>query len=134
MSSFDQLGGGRAAYAGLEWGEAYAQLMAADREAPLEIEDLERLAVAAHLVGRDDESAQIWARAHHECLRLGEAARAARCAFWLAFGLLNRGEQARGGGWLARAKRLLDEGDLDCPEQGYLLIPTALRHLATGDA
>jgi DNA-binding NarL/FixJ family response regulator len=134
MSSLDQLGGGRAAYAGQEWGEAYAQLMAADREAPLEIEDLERLAVAAHLVGRDDESAQIWARAHHECLRLGEAARAARCAFWLAFGLLNRGEQARGGGWLARAKRLLDEGDLDCPEQGYLLIPAALRHLATGDA
>jgi hypothetical protein len=26
--------------------------------------------------------------------------RAARCGFWLAFGLLSRGELARGGGWV----------------------------------
>jgi hypothetical protein len=58
MSRSDQLHRGRGAYAGQQWGEAFAQLMASDHEAPLEIGDLERLAVAAHLVGRDDESAR----------------------------------------------------------------------------
>ena len=33
-----------------------------------------------------------------ECVRIGDVARAARCAFWLAFVLLNKGELARGGG------------------------------------
>jgi tetratricopeptide (TPR) repeat protein len=41
---------------------------------------------------------------------------------------------ARGGGWLARARRLLDDGHLDCVEQGYLLLPAALQSMAGGDA
>jgi DNA-binding CsgD family transcriptional regulator/tetratricopeptide (TPR) repeat protein len=41
---------------------------------------------------------------------------------------------ARGGGWLARARRLVDDGDLDCVEQGYLLVPAALQSMAGGDA
>ena len=57
-----------------------------------------------------------------------------RCAFWLGFGFLERGDQARGGGWLARARRLLDDGQLDCVEQGYLLFPGALQALLEGDA
>ncbi len=101
---------GRESFARQAWADAYAQLAAADREAPLEPEDLERLAMAAYLVGRDADSADAWARAHHEFLSRGEAERAARCAFWLAFGLLDRGELARGSGWLARARRLLDDG------------------------
>ena len=124
---------GRAAFARRAWGDAYAELAAADREAPLGLEDLERLAVAAYLVGRDDDSATAWGRAHQACLHAGDVTRAARCAFWLAFGLLNRGEVARGGGWLARAQRLLDEGDRDCVEQGYLLVPTAIQRFAAGD-
>src|SRR4029077_4098247 len=107
---------------------------AADREAPLRPEDLERLPMAAYLVGRDAERDETLARAHHEWLRLGGTERAARCAFWLAFGLLNRGELARGGGWLARAQRLLDDGHWDCGEQGYLLIPLAIQCLGQGDA
>jgi hypothetical protein len=51
----------------------------------------------------------------------------------LAFGLLNNGELARGGGWLARAWRLL-EGHPNCVEQGYLLLPTALQSMGEGDA
>jgi ATP/maltotriose-dependent transcriptional regulator MalT len=47
---------------------------------------------------------------------------------------LNRGEVARGGGWLARARRLLDDAQLDCVEQGYLLIPLAIQRLTEGDA
>jgi tetratricopeptide (TPR) repeat protein len=97
-------------------------------------EDLELLAKAAYLMGRDAERDEVLARAHQGWQRLGGAERAARCAFWLAFGLLNRGELARAGGWLARARRLLDDGQLDCVEQGYLLLPLALQRFAEGDA
>ena len=103
MTAADTLEQGRVSFDLQAWGRAYTQLSAADREVPLEPQDLERLAVAAHLVGRDKESADAWTRAHHGWLRLGDAARAARCAYWLALSLLNRGEFARGGGWLARA-------------------------------
>jgi DNA-binding NarL/FixJ family response regulator len=76
-------------------------------------------------VGRDDDSVEQWERAHHELLRRGDAQRAVRCAFWLAFVLLNRGDFARTGGWLARAGRVLDDGGHDCVERGYLLVPPA---------
>ena len=55
-----------------------------NHDAALGLEDLELLATAAYLVGKDNDSADVWARAHHECLRRGDGVRAARCAFWLA--------------------------------------------------
>ena len=113
-------------------GGSYAQLSTAARETRLELDDLERLAVVSYLTGRDDESDGFWERAHHECVRLADPARAARCAFWLGHGLLLRGEAARGGGWFARAHRLL-AGDQDCVEWGYLLLPVTLQSLAEGD-
>jgi DNA-binding CsgD family transcriptional regulator len=115
------------------WAHAYAQLSALDEDAPLRPADLERLAMAAYLIGRDDDSADAWARAFHQRLRADDTPRAARCAFWLGLKLLHRGEFARSGGWIARGRRLLDEGQLDCVEQGYLLLPVALRSLAEGD-
>jgi tetratricopeptide (TPR) repeat protein len=133
MTTADTLDRGRASLERQAWADAFDKLSAADRETPLAPEDLELLAKAAYLVGRDADRDEVLARAHREWLRLGGAERAARCAFWLAFGLLNRGELARGGGWLARARRLLDDGQLDCVEQGYLLIPLALQRFAEGD-
>ena len=79
---------GREAFRRRAWSDAYGQLSAADREAPLEPEDLERLAIAAYLIGRGAESADLLARAHQECLRRGDAGRAARCAFWLGLSLI----------------------------------------------
>jgi len=35
--------------------------------------------------------------------------------------------------WLARVERLLDDGSLDCVEQGYLLVPAGLQNLAEAD-
>ena len=134
MTSADALVQGRAAYGRQAWAEAYAQLAAADRESPLEPVDLVLFGMAAQLVGKDADSAGISERAHHEFLRRGEIAGAVRCAFYLVMTLLNRGEVARGAGWLARARRLLDEGGLDCVERGYLLIPGALQSMAEGDA
>jgi DNA-binding CsgD family transcriptional regulator len=123
---------GRAAFAGQAWADAFDRLSAADRETPLEPGDLERLAAAAFLVGREDESAEAWARAHHERLARGETGPAARCAFWLAFGLLNRGELARGGGWVARARRVVADGP-DRAEHGYLLWLAAFQSLLEGE-
>lgn len=66
MEMADQLERGRNAYARQAWGEAFAQLSAADRESSLEPADLELLGVAAHLLGRDRDSDGEAARAHHE--------------------------------------------------------------------
>ncbi len=124
---------GRDAFDRQAWGRAYDQLSAAGREEPLEVEDLERLAAAAYLIGHSEESSDIWTRAHQECARLGDVARAARCAFWLAFALLNSGELAKGGGWIDRAQRLLDDRKLDCVEQGYLRYAAGVRSVFSGE-
>jgi len=130
----DLLDRGRAAIDGRAWGDAFHLLSAADGDAALAPEDVERLALAAHLTGRDDEAEELRARAHQEYLRRGDPVRAARCAFWLGMGLIqDRGEMARGGGWLARAQRLIDEAGADCAERGFLLIPAGLQRMAEGD-
>jgi tetratricopeptide (TPR) repeat protein len=113
--------------------DAFERLSAADRAAPLAPDDLERLAAAAYLVGRDNESAELWARAHQERLARGQPGRAARCAFWLAFGLINRGEAVRGGGWVARMRRVLADGPPDSGERGYLRYLTAFQALLEGE-
>jgi ATP/maltotriose-dependent transcriptional regulator MalT len=123
---------GREAFGRRAWAEALAELSAADRQAPLEPEDLERLAMAAYLAGNDDASVGAWERAHHELLRRGEVLPAARCAGWLVFVLMTGGEFARAGGWLARARRLVDD-EGDCAEQGHLLVPEAFQHAYAGD-
>jgi len=133
MTKADTLDRGQGAFRRQAWADAYAQLSAADHEAPLDPEDLERLATAAYLVGRDADSADVWTRAHHEFLGRGDAARAARCAFWFGLQLVNTGEMARGGGWFARGRRLLEDPRRDCVEQGYLLVPVALQSLVKGD-
>jgi DNA-binding CsgD family transcriptional regulator len=134
MTTADTLVQGRESFGRQAWVDAFAQLSAADRETPLAPEDLERLATAAYLLGRDADSTDIWARAHHELVRRGDVERAARCAFWLAFILLIKGELVRGGGWVARARRLLDDGQHDCVEQGYLLWGVAARSIFDGDS
>jgi DNA-binding CsgD family transcriptional regulator len=134
MTTADALARGRESFGRRAWADAFAQLSAADRESPLEAEDLERLATAAFLIGRDDDGADVGTRAHQAFLRRGDVERAVRGAFWLAFGLLNRGEVARGGGWVARGRRLLDDLQRDCVEEGYLLWLGGLQRLVEGDA
>ncbi|WP_439938889.1 LuxR C-terminal-related transcriptional regulator [Nocardia sp. N13] len=97
------------------------------------MDDLERLASAAYLAGLSDESRSAWISAHQKCAHVGDVARAARCAFWLAFALLNAGDLARGGGWVDRAQRLLDDRKIDCVERGYLRYASALRAAFSGD-
>ena len=126
------LDAGREAFGQQRWGDAYRQLSAADHLTPLDLDDLEQLAVAAYLVSEDGDGTAFWARAYNECLRRGDRARAARNALWVNFALLLRGEMAPAGGWLARAQRAL-EGAGDCVERGGALIPQAVGHLFAGD-
>ena len=117
-----------------EWSVAHAELSAADAAGKLSAADLERFAVVTDLIGDEDEGARIRERAHHAWLAADGAPGAARCAFWIGFGLAERGEMARASGWLARAQRVLDEADEDCAERGYLAIPAGLQALDEGNA
>src|SRR5579883_1654576 len=124
---------GRAALRQQQWGEAFFSLCAAHQQAPLEPADLEGLAMAAYLLGKEEHS-EILARAHQGFLAAGNVQRAARCAFWLGMALFHNGEMAQAGGWLARARRLVDEAPNECVERGYVLIPVGIEALRGGDA
>jgi len=130
----DVLARGRQAYERRAWADAFALLSEADRADQLAGEDLERLATVAYLIGRDDDGTDIGTRAYQAYIRQGSTDRAARGAFWLAFGLLGRGEHARAAGWVARARRLIDEVPQACVEQGYLLFLDGLQSEGAGDA
>ena len=134
MNSADLLVRGREAYARLAWRDAYEHLSAAAAQDSLDAHDLDRLARAAYLTGHIDAANDGWERTHRAFLDRGETALAVRCAFWLGLTLVQRGEPARGGGWLARAQHILEDAALDCVEQGYLRVPIAVRVLEGGDA
>jgi DNA-binding CsgD family transcriptional regulator len=125
---------GREAFKRRMWGDAYRELSAADHEAPLEPEDVERLGMSAQLIGNDAESEELLARLHQECLARGDAPHAARAAVWMALRLLFQGKTAPSGGWVARARRLLEEHSAECVEQGYVLLPDAIKAAFERDA
>ncbi|MEV3988652.1 helix-turn-helix transcriptional regulator [Streptomyces sp. NPDC049837] len=129
----EPLGEGRDAFRRRAWAEAYDRLAAADAREPLQAPDLDLLARAAYLTGREDRAVELWERAH---LALGEAGAtgpAARCAFWLGLTLARYGHHERAGGWFARAARFLDDAGGDHVERGYLLVPAGLRAMGAGD-
>jgi hypothetical protein len=108
------------------WADAFDELSEAHRDGRLQVEDLERLAVAAYMVGNDDACEQAWTAAHNAWLRRGEAERAARCAFWQTLGLFFRGDLAPAMGWVGHGGRLLEDSSHDCVEQAWLRMLTAL--------
>jgi ATP/maltotriose-dependent transcriptional regulator MalT len=123
----------RESYRRRDWHEAWRALSVADRQAPLAGADLELLAMAAYLLGRDDDYLDALDRAHGVHLSAGETLRAARCAFWLGFRLLMRAETGRSTGWLSRAQRLLERQAGDCAERGYVLLPLVEQQLEAAD-
>jgi DNA-binding CsgD family transcriptional regulator len=122
---------GRECFRRKAWAEAFARLSSADREAALAPADLQLLATAAYLVGKDGE--QVLARAYRESLGAADPVMAARSAFWLAFHLLHAGNGAQAGGWLGRARSLVEGTEPRCVEQGYLLVPAAIESYFGGD-
>ncbi len=115
----------RTAYERHAWREAY------DRFLPLieslAVDDLERLAVSAYLAGFPPVSDNAWTRAHQTRLRSDDVPGAVRCAFWLAFRLVNAFDLSEGNGWIARIERLVEPGAPDSIEAGRLAYLTGLR-------
>ena len=89
--------------------------------------------MAAYLIGRDDEYLRTLERAYNAHRGRRPMRRAVRCAFWLGFRLLMRGEMGRATGWFARAQRLLERDARECAERGYLLLPVVEQRLESGD-
>jgi DNA-binding CsgD family transcriptional regulator len=133
MSDIHLLARARKSFEQHSWADSYRLFEAADREAPLAPEDLERLATAAYLMGREDDSEAFWERAHRAFLERGDREGAARSGCWLAVGLQLRGAIAPASGWFARAQRILDEGQIECVVRGFLLIPSAIQRIVQGD-
>lgn len=129
----DPLRLGREAFRRQEWANAHALLMDADRQSSLVPEDLELVADAAYLMGHDDEAARVLARGYRAHLEHSDSSGAARSAAWLALHFLLGGEETLANAWLQRARRALP-ADLDCVEQGLLLVPAGLESAAQGDA
>jgi DNA-binding CsgD family transcriptional regulator/tetratricopeptide (TPR) repeat protein len=123
---------GRESYARSAWATAYESLACADGLEPLAAEDLALLGTSAYMLGREDEWMRILERACQAHADLGEVRPAARSAFWIGINLALRGEMGPATGWLGRAQRLL-EGEGDCVERAYLLMPVVFQHEAEGD-
>jgi len=123
---------GRQAFARAAWAQAYEQLARADEDEPLGPEDLELLATAAYMLGREDDYVRLLERACQGHSELDNRRRAARSAFWIGVHFAMRGQMGPATGWLGRAQRLL-EGEGECVERGYLLMPFAFQQQAEGD-
>lgn len=124
---------GRASCAGGAWVQAFELLQRADVAAPLEAGDLELLARAAYMLGRDHDYVRSLERAHYGHLDAGDAPRAARCTWWIGLCLLFLGETAPALGWWARGDRLLEREQTDCVDRGYLLLARMLRRFTEAD-
>lgn len=124
---------GRRAYAVHRWAEAHAALAAADRADPLAADDLEMLARASYMLGRDDEYLGGLERAHQAHLASGDVRRAVVCTWWIGHNHLFRGQIGPARGWFARGERLLERVEGDGAERGYLLIAAMLERFMAGD-
>ena len=123
---------GKDAFERQAYDDAYRHLTAGDESAPLDPAAYDLLVAAAYLTGRDADGAALLMRAYRESAGRGDVERAANCAFWLGLHLLLRGEEARGGGWLARAARQVDDRR-ECVEQGLLHVPAGLTAIDAGE-
>jgi DNA-binding CsgD family transcriptional regulator/tetratricopeptide (TPR) repeat protein len=132
VGTIEMVAQARASFARCSWGDAYEQLAKADGVTVLELDDLERLALAAYLTGRDEASTLAWTRAQQLASRSDDGRRAARNAVLVGAALMFRGETAPALGWFARAGRLL-EGCGECPERAWLRVWDAFTQMWGGD-
>lgn len=127
----DALAEGRAAYGRRAWAEAYRALAQARTAGTCSVDDVELLARAAFLSGRDLEASDAWQAVHRAMVEGGDAPGAARAAFWCGFVHANRGETAAAAGWFRRGRDRLSGGS-ETAEHGWLLIPDAIAAASEG--
>ncbi len=130
MSVVPELVRAREAYERRDWVAAYDALASAG---DLAGDDFDRLGTAAFLLGRKNDCVMAYQRAYQAHVAAGQPLAAVRSAFFLALQLFTHGEPAVGGGWVARAARLLDEQGDDVVERGYLLVHLMHRHITSAE-
>jgi class 3 adenylate cyclase len=103
----ETLESGRDAFNRHAWAEVIEAFTAADREGGLSPEDLEQLGTAQWWSGNPDEATEGLERAFTAYSDAGRPLQAAWVAMTLAYQAFQRVAGPVGGGWLARAERLL---------------------------
>ncbi|HVE46492.1 MAG TPA: LuxR C-terminal-related transcriptional regulator [Acidimicrobiales bacterium] len=130
----DELEKGRRLCAKRAWADAYKVLTSLDQVDALGAEDLELLATAAWMVGRDDDVVSALERAQRLHVERGVPLGAVKCHFSLYINLALRGEMGAADGWISRSHRLVAGQEQDCLEHGWLQVPVAFENLeGTGD-
>lgn len=114
-----------------KWTQSFDQYLRVygNKNTHFESSDIKCLAITAYLIGKDDISSEIWSRAFKKYLDQSNTEQAARCAFWLGFQWMMKGQHARGSGWINRARRLLEDRSPEGASWGFLQLPQALRCL-----
>ena len=128
--TIDELLQARDAFNRRDWALAFDRLRGSGDLSP---EDTMALATSAYLLGNVDEAVRALQAGYQDRIRNGDSLGAVRFASWLGLLLNVRGEVAVGGGWVARAQRLLDTELEDIVERGYLLAHEFYQHLGRGD-
>jgi tetratricopeptide (TPR) repeat protein len=122
----------RNAYAENAWSDAADLFLLADATSPLEPDDIEALAWAAGISGRDADMLAALERLHAHFSALDDNVEAARAAFWIGLRSMMIGEVGRAAGWLQRAAAHAAKTPPDCPQRGYLLLPKIQMHRSRG--
>ena len=123
---------GRAAVLRRDWDTAYPLLQEADSAGDLGPDDLELLAEAALWGGLFSEYMEANERAYKAYAETGNLARAGYLATLLAHDNRAQLQNSVASGWLARAKRHLDEAE-EAPEHGYYALQRSLVALGEHD-
>lgn len=122
----------REAFGSHDWARAFESFTAAREQGPLAAQDRHAMAESAWWLGKIEECLDGFADAYRLYLDAGQPLRAARSALYLAIHALERGEAARGSGWIARVRRILAD-EPDSPEHGYLLYFDVFAAMGEGD-
>jgi DNA-binding CsgD family transcriptional regulator/tetratricopeptide (TPR) repeat protein len=120
-------------HAASRWVQACEAYAAADRVAPLSIEDLEWWAESAQVIGRVDEAIDLLCRCFELRAKAADIHEATRAVYWLwSIHIFTRGEFAIAAGWVERARGLAAAAR-PSGEYGWPLIPEAYRCIGAGD-
>jgi hypothetical protein len=128
----DEIAAARTACERHEWARAADLFAAAAATQPLGADDLLMHGEALLWTNRHDESLTAEERAYQAYIRAGEERRAGHVAVLLTVHNGVRLDMAVAGGWLAKAKNLL-EADTQCREHGWLAFVLAHISEAAGD-
>lgn len=115
------------------WRDAFDLFTEADASGLVTTADLPMFGNVAYAAGHLDKTVEVWERAYAELNAAGQSVPAAGAAVRVAMHLLfDTALMAPVRGWLARAERLLDDGD-ETPAHAWLEVVRSYERLLIGD-